>query len=74
MLLYNAYTYNRPYKSTSYGIYTLSVMQIDTLRISGASELGPLEEKYATLGAGDLPMTVLLASICTTGFLCSIVV
>lgn len=44
---------------------------LGTLRISGVSEFGPLEEKYATLGAGAFPITVLLASICTTGFLCS---
>ena len=56
-------------------IYIFLVVEInlgdtDTLRISGVSELGPLEEKYATLGAGgDFPITVLLASICTTGFL-----
>lgn len=31
--------------------------------------LGPLEEKGATIGAGDLPITVLLGNICTTGFL-----
>lgn len=40
-----------------------------TLRISGEIELGPLEEKGATTGAGDFPITVLLCNICTTGFL-----
>jgi hypothetical protein len=33
----------------------------------GEMELGPLEEKYATAGAGVLPTTVLLAETCTVG-------
>jgi len=40
-----------------------------TLRISGDSELGPLEEKYATEGAVVSPITVLLGPIFTIGTL-----
>jgi hypothetical protein len=32
-------------------------------------ELGPLEEKYATAGAGVLPTTVLLGEMFTVAFL-----
>lgn len=38
-----------------------------TLRMSGVSELGPLEEKAATVGAGDLPIMVLVGIIRTLG-------
>lgn len=40
-----------------------------TLRIFGITELGPLEEKYETLGAGTWPISVLLGDIWTVGFL-----
>jgi hypothetical protein len=33
----------------------------------GEMELGPLEEKYATAGAGVLPTMVLLGEMCTVG-------
>jgi len=39
------------------------------LRIFGEMELGPLEEKYATAGAGVSPTTVLLGDMCTVGLL-----
>lgn len=35
----------------------------------GDIELGPLDEKYATEGAGERPMLVLLGRMCTVGFL-----
>jgi hypothetical protein len=35
----------------------------------GVMELGPLEEKCATVGAGVLPTTVLLGEMCTVAFL-----
>jgi hypothetical protein len=35
----------------------------------GEMELGPLEEKYATAGAGVLPTTVLLGDMFTVAFL-----
>lgn len=35
----------------------------------GDIELGPLEEKYATEGAGELPILVLLSEISTVAFL-----
>ena len=38
-----------------------------TLRKSGEIELGPLEEKSATMGAGALFRTVLLGNICIVG-------
>lgn len=38
-----------------------------TLRKSGEIELGPLEEKSATIGAGDFLRTVLLGNICIMG-------
>lgn len=38
-------------------------------RTSGVIELGPLDEKYAIVGAADLRITVSLASICTLGSL-----
>jgi hypothetical protein len=37
------------------------------LRMFGEMELGPLEEKYATAGAGVLPTMVLLGEMCTVG-------
>lgn len=40
-----------------------------TLRISGERELGPLEEKIATTGAGDFLITVMLGDICTAACL-----
>lgn len=39
------------------------------MRIFGETELGPLEEKYATAGAGVSPTTVLLGDMRTVGFL-----
>lgn len=38
-----------------------------TLRILGVIELGPLEEKVATVGAGVFPIMVLVGFICTAG-------
>lgn len=38
-----------------------------TFSMSGEIELGPLEEKYATIGADTFPMLVSLAFICTGG-------
>lgn len=37
--------------------------------MSGEIELGPLEEKYATVGAGILPIIVSLGAISTLGSL-----
>lgn len=38
---------------------------VDTLRISGEIELGPLDEKSETTGAGEILKAVSLGKICT---------